>query len=187
MAKDQDTQSTAEELPERSFLSVAAEFAAIFIVAYLLAMALQNFVFGNFEIKQHSMEPTLYETDRVFINRLTYRFSDPKRGDIIILIDPMGSQDDFVKRIIGLPGEIISMKDGQTYINGRKLEEPYISSDRVYETWTPTRVDQGQYYVMGDNRPVSRDSRHFGPILKKDILGKVMVVWWPPNHAHVPK
>jgi signal peptidase I len=170
---------------ERSGLSVFIEFIVIFAVAYLLAYALQNFLFGNFEIKQHSMEPTLYEFDRVFINRLTYKYSDPKRGDIVILLDPMGSQDDFVKRVVGLPGEVISIKNGVTYIGDKKLDEEYISSDLSMDNMGPLRVPPDKYFVMGDNRPVSSDSRRFGPIPKESILGKVFLVWWPPAHSRV--
>ncbi len=178
-------ESTPAGHKERSGFSVVIEFVVIFAVAYLLAYALQNFLFGNFEIKQHSMEPTLYEFDRVFINRLTYRFTDPKRGDIVILLDPMGSEDDFVKRVVALPGEIISIKNGETFVNEKKIQEPYISSDHSVDNMGPLRVPADRYFVMGDNRPVSSDSRRFGPISKENILGKVFVVWWPPAHSRV--
>lgn len=173
------------EKRERSWISVVGEYVAIFAVAYLLAFVMQNFLFGSFEIKQHSMEPTLYELDRVFINRITYKVGSPKRGDIVILVDPMGSNDDFVKRVVALPGEIISLKNGETYINFKKLDEPYVNGDQSADNLGPLRVPDGEYFVMGDNRPVSMDSRRFGPIPKEDILGKVVVLWWPPAHTRV--
>jgi len=175
----------AKNPEERSGFSVVLEYVAIFAVAYLLAFILQNFLFGSFEIKQHSMEPTLYETDRVFINRLTYRFSSPHRGDIIILVDPMGSQDDFVKRVIALPGEVISIENGKILINEKLIKEPYLGSDRSIDNMGPIRVPPNEYFVMGDNRSVSMDSRRFGPIAKQGILGKVVVLWWPLTHARV--
>lgn len=170
----------------RRGLSTVAEYVVIFIVAFALAYLLQNFVFGNFVIRQRSMEPNFYENDRVFINRLTYKFNDPKRGDIVILVDPMGSQDDFIKRVIALPGEIIQITDGDVYINEKKIRENYISSDRSVDNLGPIRIPPGDFFVMGDNRPVSQDSRRFGPVPKSQILGKVMVIWWPINHSRVP-
>lgn len=170
----------------RKGLSTVAEYLIIFVVAFALAYLLQNFVFGNFVIRQRSMEPNFYENDRVFINRLTYKFTDPKRGDIVILIDPMGSQDDYIKRVVALPGEILQIKEGVVYVNDKKLQETYISSDLSVDNLGPIRVPQGDFFVMGDNRPVSQDSRRFGPVPKAQILGKVMVIWWPLNHSRVP-
>jgi signal peptidase I len=179
--------ATQVEASERSWLSVIGEYVVIFVVAYLLAFVLQNFLFGIFEIKQHSMESTLYEYDRVFITRLTYKYSDPKRGDVIILLDPMGSQDDFVKRVIALPGEEIAIKNGVVYINGKKLNEPYINSDHDIDNMRSRRIAPEEFFVMGDNRTVSSDSRRFGPIPRSNILGKVLVVFWPPAHSRVLK
>jgi signal peptidase I len=176
----------ADSQSDRSFFSVVIEYAVIFVVAFALAYFLQNFVFGNFVIKQHSMEPNFYEYDRVFINRLVYKFSSPKPGDIVILIDPMGSQDDFIKRVIAGPNDLFAMKDGDVYVNSKKLNEPYIAKDKAVDTLGPFRIPAGEYFVMGDNRAVSQDSRRFGPVTKAEILGKVMVIWWPPNHARIP-
>lgn len=170
----------------RSLLSVIAEFVIIFVVAYILAYGLQNYFFGNFQIEQHSMEPTLYEGDRVLINRIGYRFSTPQRSDIVILIDPMGSSNDFVKRVIGLPGDKLEIRRGTTYIDGKELDEPYLAADRSSENIGPITIHPDEYFVMGDNRTVSSDSRRFGPVKRTNILGKVIVVWWPPNHARVP-
>lgn len=178
-------ESTPAIQKERSGFSVFIEFVVIFAVAYLLAYALQNFLFGNFEIKQHSMEPTLYEFDRVFINRMTYKYSNPNRGDIVILLDPTGKQDDFVKRVIALPGEVVSIKNGEVFVNEKKIDEPYISKDLSIENMGSIRVPSDNFFVMGDNRPVSSDSRRFGPIPKENILGKVFVVWWPLAHSRV--
>ena len=171
---------------ERSFLSVVIEYAIIFVVAFALAYLLQNFVFGNFVIRQHSMEPNFYESDRVFINRLVYKVSNPKPGDIVILIDPMGSQDDFIKRIIAGPNDTFAMKNGDVYVNDKKISEPYIARDKAVDTVGPIRIGPGEYFVMGDNRTVSQDSRRFGPVTKSEILGKVMVIWWPLSHARNP-
>lgn len=170
----------------RNGLSIVLEYVIIFVVAFALAYVLQNFLFGHFIIKQRSMEPNFYEYDHVLINRVTYKISDPKREDIVILEDPMGSQDDYIKRVIGLPGEMLQMKDGEVYINEKKIREPYISSDFSVDNLGPIRVQQGEFFVMGDNRSVSQDSRRFGTVTKAKILGRVMVIWWPLNHSRVP-
>lgn len=176
-----------ETLERRSGLSLIVEFVVIFVIAYVLAYGLQNYLLGNFQIQQHSMEPTLYENDRVLINRVVYWYSTPRRGDIIILLDPMGSDDDFVKRVIGEPGDTIAIKQGEVFVNGEKVEEPYLSQDRSPETLGPLRIPKESYFVMGDNRSVSSDSRRFGPVKRENILGKVVVVWWPPAHTQIPK
>ncbi len=170
----------------RSSVSIVVEFVVIFLVAYMMAYGLQNYIFGNFQIQQHSMEPNLYENDRVLINRIVYYYSDPDRGDIVILVDPMGSKNDFVKRVVALPGELIEIKDGKTYINDKLIDEEYLSKDKSNEDIGPLRIPEDSYFVMGDNRSVSSDSRRFGPVKGDNILGKVMIVWWPINHTHIP-
>lgn len=176
-----------EEAPERrSFASIALEFVIIFVIAYIIAYVLQNFIFGNFQIQQHSMEPTLYENERVLINRALYYFKDPERGDIVILLDPIGRQSDFVKRVVALPGDKIEVKGGRAYLNDKLLSESYLAKDGSQDNIGPIKIPQDQYFVMGDNRARSSDSRRFGPIPRKNILGKVFIVWWPLNRVHAP-
>ena len=176
-----------ERTHQRTGISLAVEFVVIFVVAYILAYGLQNYIFGNFQIQQHSMEPTLYENDRVLINRVVYYYSQPQRRDIVILLDPTGSRNDFVKRVVALPGEVIEIRDGQTYVNNKRVDEFYLSMDLSNENVGPLRVPDDSYFVMGDNRTVSSDSRRFGPVKRDNILGKVMVVWWPINHSQIPR
>jgi signal peptidase I len=176
-----------ERTHQRTGISLAVEFVVIFVVAYILAYGLQNYIFGNFQIQQHSMEPTLYENDRVLINRVVYYYSQPQRRDIVILLDPTGSRNDFVKRVVALPGEVIEIRDGQTYVNNKRVDEFYLSTDLSNENVGPLRVPDDSYFVMGDNRTVSSDSRRFGPVKRDNILGKVMVVWWPVNHSQIPR
>ena len=159
--------------------------------------------FQNYRVHGHSMDPTLQDGEFMLVNRLQYaeidlqqmsRFipfidpgSDPKRdifhgperGDIIVLKDPRDpSGDRLVKRIIGLPGEKFEIADGRVYINGRELHEPYLAS-----AWSgnapPIRIPDGQYYVMGDNRGNSEDSRYFGLVERDLIIGKTAVIFWP--------
>jgi signal peptidase I len=132
------------------------------------------------------MEPTLYENERVLINRVVYYFRPPGRGDIVILEDPLGSPSDFVKRIVALPGDIIEIRNGKTYVNSKPLSEPYVANDMDNENVGPIKISSNHFFVMGDNRPKSSDSRRFGSVSRRNILGKVFIVWWPPNRIHVP-
>lgn len=175
-----------EQQEKRSLFSVVVELLIIFIVAYVIAYVSQNFLLGNFQIQQRSMEPTLYENERVLINRVVYYFRPPERGDIVILEDPLGSRSDFVKRIVALPGDILEIRNGKTYVNSKLLSEPYVANDMDNENVGPIKIPSSQFFVMGDNRPKSSDSRRFGPVFRRNILGKVFIVWWPPNRIHVP-
>lgn len=187
MSEELDEVRQPEEAPERrSCASIALELVIIFAIAYIIAYILQNFIFGNFQIQQHSMEPTLHENERVLINRAVYYFKDPEREDIVILLDPIGRQSDFVKRVIAVPGDKIEIRGGRTYINGKLLNESYLARDGSQDNIGPIKIPQDQYFVMGDNRARSSDSRRFGPIPRKNILGKVFIVWWPLNRVHAP-
>jgi signal peptidase I len=98
----------------------------------------------------------------------------------------MDKNDDFVKRVVGLPGDTLEIKAGDVFINDKKLSEPYLAKDKSVDTMGPIRISEGEYFVMGDNRTVSLDSRRFGYIPKSGILGKVMLVWWPFSHVGIP-
>jgi signal peptidase I len=144
------------------------------------------------------MEPTLHcarpgpfcearLSDRVLANRFIYHFRDPHRGEIIVFNTPKeaqqmcGASGTFVKRLIGLPGETVSEENGTVFINGKKLDEPYIKPNRrdhETDTWT---VPHGQYFFMGDNRAQSCDSRRWGPVPRKNLIGEVFATYWPPN------
>jgi signal peptidase I len=150
------------------------------------------------------MEPTLHcarpgsgcearFSDRVLANRFIYHFRKPRRGDIIVFHTPAlaeqkcGSGGTFVKRLIGLPGETIQEKSGYIYINGHLLVEPYIKSDRrdnesdILGKRGTYHIPQGDYFFMGDNRIQSCDSREWGPVPRKNLIGEVFAVYWPPN------
>ncbi len=192
----------------RGWLSLAVEIAVLFLIALVIAIFLQAFAIKAFEIPSPSMEPTLMEGDKVLVDRASYHFSTPNRSDIIVfrfnpndpanltqgtnflsrgldlLAETMNitHQDGspFIKRVIGLPGETVEMKDGTVYINGQVLEEPYKHVKDNY-TGGPWVVPDKCVFVMGDNRPNSNDSRRWGFVPYGTIMGRGIAIWWPPS------
>ncbi len=159
--------------------------ASIFLIVYI-------FFFRPFQVNGISMFPTFKNGEYILTNLITLRLSPLKRGDVIVFIAPVDNTKDFIKRIIGLPGEKIFLHNGYVYINGKKLDESvYLASSiRTYAGAylgedQPFTVPQGDYFVMGDNRPESSDSRAFGPIHADSIIGKSFFVYWPTTDMHV--
>ena len=147
----------------------------------LLIFWVVNAITGRFRIEGHSMLPTLHEGEYVLINKLAYYLEDPQRGDIIVLQFPQDRTRDFIKRIIGLPGDQIEIGDRQVKVNGQALTEPYIADEPDYAgTWT---VPAGQYFVLGDNRNNSSDSHSWQFLPFSDIVGKAWLIYWPPGDA----
>ena len=136
------------------------------------------------------MYPTLHDMEYLLTDKVSYRTGDPSRGDIIVFRAPVQPVDDYIKRIIGLPGERVMIKEGKVFINGTVLEEPYLSSDLQTQASTigegnEIKVPSGEYFVMGDNRSNSTDSRRLGTIKRKKIIGRAWVTYWPPSRARV--
>ena len=151
----------------------------ITLALVLIFYGIFNLVLETRGIDQTSMEPTIEPGERFFVNKISYRLHDPERGDIIILhspYDPAGTPN--IKRIIGLPGETIAIKNGTVYINGCVLEEPYLTQPTT-GTLAATVIPANNYFVMGDHRSVSMDSRHWGTLPREDIIGKAVWRYWP--------
>jgi signal peptidase I len=137
------------------------------------------------------MEPNFYDHEYLIINEISYRFNEPERGDVIVFRYPRNPQEYFIKRVIGLPGEKIQIKDGDIHIynidnpQGVTLEEPYLSSGTKTYGLTKEAVSLGEdeFYVLGDNRNSSKDSRSFGPVNRSFVTGKVLLRGWPFNRA----
>lgn len=167
------------------------------MVAISLAIILpvRYYLIQPFYVKGASMEPNFLDHEYLIIDEISYRFSVPQRGQVIVFRYPLNPQEYFIKRVIGLPGEEVEIKDGQVWIynterpDGFILQEDYLSSDVV--TNNPAggggrvSVGLGQYYVLGDNRNASKDSRSFGPVNQSFITGKVLVRGWPFDRAQV--
>jgi signal peptidase I len=180
---------------------IAIDWIVTIAGAIAIVLAIKAWVVNPYRIPSSSMEPTLHcarpgagcearLSDRVLANRFIYHFRDPRRGEIIVFNTPKAAQEmcgasgTFVKRLIGLPGDTVTEKTGGSiYINGQRLNEPYIKPDRrAQDTTTGTwRVAKGDYFFMGDNRGESCDSRRWGSVPRKNIIGEVFATYWPPN------
>ena len=182
-------------------LRVTVDWIVTIVGAVAIVLLVKAFVVNPYRIPSSSMEPTLHcarpgnecearFSDRVLANRFVYHFRSPKRGEIIVFRTPpkaCGVGGTFVKRIIGLPGEKLEVRlirgDGYVFINGKRLEEPYIRADRrqVRTSFGPITVPKGRYFMMGDNRESSCDSRDWGALPRGNVIGKVFATYWPPQ------
>ncbi|MDX1616976.1 MAG: signal peptidase I [Candidatus Promineifilaceae bacterium] len=170
-----EPQSAKPSQPASVVILELVETALLTLFIFLIV----NTVTGRFRIEGFSMLPTLEEGEYVIINKLSYYLDEPERGDIIVLHFPNDRNRDFIKRVIGLPGDHIDIHDGQVRINGVLLNEPYINSPPNYSgTWD---VPGGQYFVLGDNRNNSSDSHNWQFLPQEDIVGKAWLIYWGPD------
>ena len=133
-----------------------------------------------------SMAPTLEDHDRLIVNKLVYEIGEPRPGDIVMLYYPLNPEKMFVKRVIAQEGDTVRIMDGHVYVNDLPLHDDYVPAEfRSHDDYGPEVVKQGYYFVMGDHRNNSSDSRHWGPVPKKYIVGKVKVRWWPLQDARI--
>lgn len=163
------------------------ETVSVVVIAFILAMLLRTYVVEGRIIPTGSMLPTLQLQDRVMVNKFIYRFKEPQRGDIIVFRPPdvINANEDYIKRVIGLPGEKVEMKNGKVYINDKPLKEPYLAEPLDYE-YGPVWVPEDCFLVLGDNRNHSFDSHMWNAWLTRDhIKGKAFMVYWPVNHLHL--
>jgi signal peptidase I len=196
-----EAEAEARKQAARSFLR---ELPFLILGALVLAVLIKSFLFQIFWIPSGSMHDTLFEGDRVVVNKLAYRFGDVSRGDVIVfepadrepesvvgkvvrnLTESVGirtPKSDLIKRVIGLPGETITIRDNQVLIDGEVIDEPYLVPGTVSEDFGPETIPPDHYFVMGDNRMSSRDSRFgLGTIERGRIIGKAVAIVWPPGH-----
>ncbi len=141
---------------------------------------LLNLAVPRYLVEGSSMEPNFHESQRIFVSRVHYMLDAPKRGDVVVFLNPRHEDgDDLIKRIIGLPGETVRIESGQIYIDGVPIEEPYIKDMPTYSD--EIELGEDEYFVLGDNRRNSNDSHDFGPITRDMIVGRAMFSFWPPQ------
>lgn len=176
------------ELKEQKKKRELMEWIVSLIIVIAVALIVRNLVFGTIVVKGTSMEPNFIHGDIALINKLEYRFTDPKRGDVIVCGYDDVNKESIIKRVVALPGETIEFKENESkyydvYVDGQKLEENYIKEPTEFygEILDPYKVPDGCYFVMGDNRQNSTDSRwsSIGAIKKQSIVGKVWIKIWP--------
>jgi signal peptidase I len=151
------------------------------IFAAVLSLVIITFVVQAFYIPSGSMEPTLMVNDRILVAKFLYRFEPIARGDVIVFRYPLNPQRDFVKRVMGLPGERAQLKEGVVYVNGQRISEKGYTIKADFGNYGPVTVPQGQFFVLGDNRNNSEDSRFFGYVPRDNIIGKAIFIYWPPQ------
>jgi len=173
------TKEDSQKSQRRSSGRFMREVLESVIIAVLLAVLIKVFLFQNFIIPSESMVPTLQIGDTIYINKLTYKFSDPQRGDVIVFKYPVDPKRDFVKRVIGLPGETVQVKNSKVLVDAKEIDQPYLPQGLKYGDYGPFKIPRGEYFVMGDNRSNSSDSRVWGTLPRENILGKAMFIYWP--------
>jgi signal peptidase I len=150
------------------------------ILSLLLAFIFVIFLYQPVQVEGTSMMPRLENHERIFINKFVYRFEPIRRGDIVVFHFPLDPSKSFIKRVIGLPGETVRIRDGHVYIDGRALNEPYVPAwFQDHDNYDPVTLGEAQYFVLGDHRDSSDDSREWGAVDRKFIYGKAAFVYWP--------
>ncbi len=154
--------------------------------AAVYAVLIVTFGFQVARVEGLSMAPTLEDQDRLIVNKLAYRIGEPRRGDIVMLYYPLDPNKSFVKRVIAEEGDQVRIVDGQVYVNDVPLSDDYVPDEyRSHDDWGPKVIPEGYDFVMGDHRNNSSDSRHWGMVPKKYIIGKVQLRWWPVPSARL--
>ncbi len=171
-----------DQIPQAVRSSIVETLDAC-IVAALLSLFIITFIVQAFYIPSGSMEPTLMVNDRILVAKFIYRFEPVRRGDVIVFRYPLNPQRDFVKRVVGLPGEMVALKEGVVYINGEPVSEKGYALKPDFGNYGQVTVPAHEYFVLGDNRNNSEDSRFFGYVPRANIVGRALFIYWPPSRV----
>ncbi len=178
MAPDVPGTGPTERSRESRIKSWLRELVESVLPALVIVLIVNVFLAQATRVEGQSMEPNLHNDERLIIEKVSYRFHGPHRGDIIVLKRPYRSSEPLIKRVVGLPGDIIEIKDGKVYVNGEPYNEPYLDQ-ATWGTIAPTVVPEEHVFVLGDNRRASNDSRAFGVVPYSDIIGHAWLRYWP--------
>ena len=168
----------------RSAAGGAVHWARDVVVSIVIATIVILFVYQPVKVEGTSMMPALIDQERIFINKFVYRLGigAVERGDTVVFWFPADTSKSYIKRVIGLPGDVVEIQNGRVFVNGRALEEGYVPEEyRDHSYLSPVRVPEDQYFVLGDHRSFSNDSRSWGMVPKRYIYGKAVFVYWPPQ------
>lgn len=169
------------------------EWVESLLIALLLALVIRSTVVQAYKIPTGSMRSTLLERDRILVNKFIYRFKEPRRGDIIVFRYPVDKKRDFIKRLVGLPGDRVQIQNGNLLINGLAPEDARLRQHFYYNAGPygaegkTIEVPPGYYFALGDNSASSKDGRYWGYVPKKFLRGKAFIIYWPPNRFHLVK
>lgn len=180
---DKNTKELTDTENTKKQLSSLRELIESIAIAVILAVIIRMFIIEPFYIPSGSMEPTLQINDRIIVNKLAYNFGEPERGDIVVFKYPKDPSRNFVKRLIAKPGEVVELRDSKLYINGKLIEEDYLPEGMEYVDYGPLKVPEGEYFMLGDNRNFSEDSRFWGTLPEDNIIGKAVLIYWPINRV----
>ena len=168
-----------EEVNQSSLKDFFIELLQVVIVALAIIIPVRYYFIKPFYVKGASMEPSFYDNEYLVIDEISYRFKEPIRGEIIVFRYPRDPKQFFIKRIIGLPGETIQITGNHVFVNGEQIEEPYLSAETETKGESVITLQADEYFVLGDNRSFSLDSRNFGPLKQEFIVGKTWIRGWP--------
>lgn len=182
-AQNRDSEKQSVQKPENPWVEGLKTIG----LSVFLAIGIRSFVAEARYIPSGSMEPTLQINDRLIIDKISYNFRQPQRGDIVVFsptdaLKQQNFKDAFIKRVIALPGETVEVKGGRVYVNGQSLREQYIEEEPEY-SYGPVTVPEENYLVLGDNRNNSYDSHYWGFVPRKNIIGRAIVRFWPLNRV----
>ena len=198
-----------EEAPQKKKHSFWRELPVLIVIAFVVALLIKTFLLQAFYIPSASMEPTLVEGDRVLVEKLSYRWGEPERGDVVVFEKefgtailaqeddpfwediasalkglfgfPTGGTQDFIKRVIAVEGDTVEGREGRVYVNGEPIDEPYLAEGTETSPFGAVEIPKDMIFVMGDNRGNSDDSRAFGPIPVDEVVGHAFLLLWPPS------
>lgn len=170
------------EAPRSSLRTFLVEVLQTVVLALVLYFLIDS-VLARVRVENISMEPTLQPGEFILVNKLAYRLGDVTHGDVVIFHYPLNPSEDYIKRVIGLPGDVVTVQDGQVTVNGSAVTEPYIMAPPHYNnSWT---VPEGQLFVLGDNRNSSSDSHNWGFVPYENLVGKALLVYWPLDQVKI--
>jgi len=186
-SEEPDLQNSAQKFSHHSPAGMLGEFrgwAKDILLAVVIAILMVVFLYQPVKVEGTSMQPELVDQERIFVNKFVYHFEEIHRSDIVVFWYPKDPSKSFIKRVIGIPGDVVSIKNGRVYVNAQLLEERYVPrSYQDLDSFPTMRVKEDHYYVLGDHRNASNDSRSWGLVPRKYIYGKAVFRYWPMEKA----